>query len=70
MRIDSIDEWLKAAKQLSERGYTLWQTQFDIDSPEGFIARFMAPDGKRKPAEISTKSATVKQAVMRYKPEG
>ena len=69
MRIDSMDDWLKASHKLSERGYILWQTQFDIDSTEGFIARFMHPSGKGKPAEISTKSAAVRDALLRYKPE-
>jgi hypothetical protein len=69
MRIDTMDDWLKAASRLSERGYILWQTQFDIDSPDGFIARFMTPDDKQRRLEIVTKDASVRDAMLRYKPE-
>lgn len=68
MRIDKIDDWLKASQQLSERGYILWQTQFGIDSPEGFIARFMTPDDKQRRVEIVTKSPAVRDDALRYKP--
>ncbi len=35
-RIDDMDKWLILKAALIEKGYKLWQTQYDTDSPEGY----------------------------------
>ena len=68
MLIDSLAQWADAAKSLSERGYARWQTQFDIDDPNGFHARFMVPDDSAPRVQLVTFNAEVRDAMMRYKP--
>jgi hypothetical protein len=46
----------------------LWQTQYDIDCPDGFIARFMTPDDSEPRLEHNTFDAKVRAAMIRYKP--
>lgn len=64
IKIDSLDAWLPLSEELSSHGYRLWQMQYGIDRPEGFIARFYS-DGM--PAvEIVTFDAAVREAVLAY----
>lgn len=68
MQIDTIDRWHEVARQLSERGYSLFQTQYDIDDPKGFVARFMVNESEKVPqVELVTRSAVVRDAMLRYK---
>lgn len=68
MQIDTIDKWHEIARQLSERGYSLFQTQYSIDDPNGFIARFMVNDSDKIPRiELVTFDAEVRDAMLRYK---
>jgi hypothetical protein len=65
--INSIEKWNEAAARLSEKGYTMWQSQFAVDHPEGFYAWFMSqglPD-----VEIITRNKEVHDAILRYKPD-
>lgn len=68
MRVDSIEKWSEVSVKLEARGYMLWQTQFGIESPNGFIARFMVPDDALKRVELVTFDAQVADAMVRYKP--
>jgi hypothetical protein len=68
MRIDNLDQWADVAQHLSAHGYMLWQTQYDIDCPDGFIARFMTPDDSEPRLEHNTFDAKVRAAMIRYKP--
>ena len=67
MHIDSLDKWADVAKQLSERGYSLFQTQFDVDDSHGFIARFCIIDGAGPRVELVTHDADIRNAIMRYR---
>ena len=67
MQIDSLAQWADTAKSLSERGYVRWQTQFDIDNPNGFVAGFMVLDDSAPRVRLVTFNADVRDAIMRYK---
>lgn len=66
IKIDSLDVWQTLSAELSSHGYRLWQMQYGIDRPEGFIARFYA---ESLPAvEIVTFDADVRHAVLAFGP--
>ncbi|MEA4895902.1 MAG: hypothetical protein VB064_11675 [Oscillospiraceae bacterium] len=65
--IETIDEWNDLVKTLKELEYCRWQMQYDIASPEGFHASFMAQD--RSIIEIVTTNEAVYRAIVRYKPD-
>ena len=41
MQIESLDDWREYSDILHHMGYTVFQFQFDIRSPEGFRALFI-----------------------------
>ena len=43
-RFEHMDKWLPMKQAIKDKGYTLWQTQYGWDLPEGYIARFMKGD--------------------------
>lgn len=50
-RIETIDKWLIIKQAIIDKGYTLWQTQYDTDALEGYIVNFIKGD---KTLEIVT----------------
>jgi len=62
--IESIDEWHDYARLLSKMGYDLWQTQFDIDAPEGFHAWFV--NSGTHQIEVATHNKAIYDAIIRY----
>lgn len=60
-RVENMEKWLALKATLIERGYRLWQTQYDWDCPEGFIAGFIS-GGKR--VEIVTHSKEVEKDII------
>lgn len=38
--VKSWEHWLKLKKELTDKGYRMWQWQYDWDNPEGFHAKF------------------------------
>lgn len=67
-KIDTLEQWSTFADMLSAAGYRLSQSQSYDNSPEGFLARFLASG--RPEIEIATRDAGVYSAMMNYKPEG
>lgn len=43
-RIESMETWLDLKQAIIEKGYTLWQMQYQWNEPEGLIAGFMKGD--------------------------
>ena len=43
-KINNLDEWNIFKQALKDRGYTLFQTQYDIDHPEGLHVWFIQKD--------------------------
>ena len=63
-RCESLQRWNKMSTQLAERHYTIFQYQYDIDCPTGFIITCMADS--RPNVSIATYSADVKKAMIKY----
>jgi hypothetical protein len=68
MQIDSIEKWAEVAEMLAKDKFDLWQTQYSIDNPYGFIATFdNFKASKRLPTiTIITFDQAVHDAVLRY----
>lgn len=60
-RFEDIDKWFVMKQALIEKGYKLWQTQYDWNDPEGFIAGFMCGD---KRIEIVTHSEAIERDII------
>ncbi|HBT65314.1 MAG TPA: hypothetical protein DEB10_11720 [Ruminococcaceae bacterium] len=60
-RFEHMEKWLLMKKALKEKGYSLWQTQYDWDSPEGYIAGFMKDD---KRLEIVTHNKEIEADII------
>lgn len=60
-RIDDMDKWLILKAALIEKGYYLWQTQYDVDSPEGYHVGFMKDD---KRLEVITHNRDIADDIM------
>jgi hypothetical protein len=62
--IQNREEWqiLKAA--LAEKGYTLFQLQYDAKEAEGFRAWFVTSERR---VEIITHDSDVQKAIVKYK---
>ena len=43
-RIETMDKWLNIKRVIIDKGYTLWQTQYDTDAPEGYHVGFIKGD--------------------------
>lgn len=67
MIINSIEKWDKAAARLSEKGYTMWQSQFAVDHADGYHAWFISTGLPE--VEIVTFDKAVHDAILRYKPD-
>ena len=67
-QIDTLDQWYAFTDMLSAAGYRLSSSHGDDNSPEGYLARFLASG--RPDLDISTRSADVYGAMLKYKPEG
>ena len=60
-RIENLSEWLAWKKRIAAGGFTLWQTQYGWDLPEGLIVGFMDADGQK--LEIVTHSREVAEDI-------
>jgi hypothetical protein len=38
--IKTVEQWNKREKELHEKGYRIWQTQYGADRPEGYFIIF------------------------------
>lgn len=65
MNIETISDWNDILYLLVDVGYSLWQCQFSIDSPEGFHAWFTAPG--HRDVEIITRSRDVHDAILAFR---
>lgn len=63
--IETLDEWNKLSKKLSENGWSIWQTQYNPQHPEGYHAWFHKT-GKPN-YEIMTYNNEVYKAIPKYK---
>lgn len=61
IQIENMDDWLVWKRRIIEGGFTLWQTQYGWDLPEGLIVRFMDPSDQR--FEIITHSEEVSEDI-------
>ena len=67
MRVDSLERWEYVSQQLAARKYTLWQSQYGIDSPEGFIARFRCfSDATLPEVDVVTFNKDVYKAILNF----
>jgi hypothetical protein len=65
MTVETLTDWYDVLRLLHDAGYTLRQMQYDIDAPEGFHARFIAPG--QPVLEIVTHSQDVHDAILAFK---
>ena len=65
MRIDTMDKWAEVSEKLRARNYRLFQMQYGINEPQGFIASFYCP-ANDPDVEIVTFDAGVCNAIVRY----
>lgn len=42
--VEKMETWLTLKRRIIEKGYTIWQTQYSWDLPEGYIVGFMRGD--------------------------
>lgn len=68
MQIDSMEKWVEVAEMLVRDKFDLWQTQYSIDNPYGFIATFdNFKASKRQPTiTIITFDKDVHDVILRY----
>lgn len=57
MMIDDLEQWVLLSIELHRAGYKLWQMQYDIQHPEGFLVWFTAP--KRPEIKFITRNDSV-----------
>ena len=60
-RIEKWETWLALKQLIVKKGYTLWQTQYDWNEPDGYIVRFMK-DGKR--LKIVTHNEAIEEDII------
>jgi hypothetical protein len=60
-RIEHMESWLVLKQMIIEKGYTLWQTQYDWYEPEGYIVGFMKDD---KRLEVITHSKEIAEDII------
>lgn len=63
-RVDDLEKWDAAESFLRQSGFSLWQFQYDIDSPHGFHGRFMNEKGWN--IEIVTFNESVRDRVIKF----
>jgi|GEM_PF-907152 len=63
-KIDTMEKWNILAGAMIEKGYRLWQMQYDCDLPEGFHAWFCKEN--KHDVEIVTFNKDVKHAILNY----
>ena len=62
--IETLDEWNKLSTRLSANGWSIWQTQYDPQAPEGYHVWFHK-SGKPD-YEVVTHSNEVYKAIAEY----
>jgi len=50
-RIETMEKWLMIKRVIVDKGYTVWQTQYDTDNADGYHVWFIKGD---KTLEIVT----------------
>jgi hypothetical protein len=63
-KIEDITKWKIAATYFKEHGYSFFQCQYDVDSPEGFHAWFINPQRK---IEVYTFDQIVRDEIVGFK---
>lgn len=63
-RVEKMETWLAIKQRIIEKGYTLWQTQYSWDQPEGYIVGFMLGD---KRLEVVTHSREIAEDIKQSK---
>lgn len=66
MRVESLEKWYEVSAKLSEKRYSLYTMQFDVNHPEGFHAWFLLHSTPG--VEIVTHDQAVHDAILRYHP--
>ena len=61
IQIENMEDWLAWKQRIIEGNFTLWQTQYGWDLPEGLIARFMDPADQR--FEIVTHNKAISENI-------
>ena len=60
-QIESMDKWLILKQVIIDKGYTLWQTQYAWNEPEGYIVGFIKGD---KRVEIVTHNQEIAEDIQ------
>ena len=63
--IETLEEWNKLATRLSDNGWSIWQSQYYPEHPEGFHMKF-SKSGKPD-YEVVTHNAQVQDAMVKFK---
>ena len=61
-RIETMSKWLVLKQAIKDKGYVLWQTQYDVDNVEGYHVWFMKGD---KRVEIITHNKEIAEDIQR-----
>jgi hypothetical protein len=62
-KIKTVEQWNKREKELHEKGYRIWQTQYGADRPEGYFITFF---NGRYDVIFHTFSEQVEKAMVGY----
>lgn len=62
--INTLEQWQILKTAMKEKGYALWQMQYDVLDKKGFHAWF-SKSGK-KDVEVVTHNADVQECIVRY----
>jgi len=62
--IETVYEWNELKNMLKEFDYRIYQVQFGIDQPEGFIVIFSDPTGRD--LAITTHNEKIQKAIIRF----
>lgn len=60
-RIETFSKWLVLKQAIRDKGYTLWQTQYDTDNPEGYHVGFIKGD---KRVEVITHNKEIAEDIQ------
>lgn len=67
MRVNTLDRWEYVSQKMIDRNYKLWQSQYGIDSPEGYITRFRCfSDSTLPEIEVITFDKDVYEAILNF----
>jgi len=61
-RIETMFKWIILKQAIIDKGYTLWQTQYDTDAPEGYHVGFIKDD---KRLEIVTHNKEIAEDIIK-----